>query len=455
MQAENIATDNGKSIGRNKAPDAVAEGLGQEMFALIARLYPLCRSITGAGVRDTLAIVKEYIPLEVHEVPTGTAVFDWTVPREWNIRDAYVKDRNGVRVIDFKKHNLHVVGYSVPVHRTMPLAELKPHLFSVPEQPDWIPYRTSYYHESWGFCVTHNQLLGLVDGDYEVCIDATLAPGSLTYGEYFVPGEIEDEVLFFAHTCHPSLCNDNLSGIVLAACLARHLRSIKPRYTYRFVFAPSTIGSITWLSINAARLQRIKHGLIMAVLGDAGNMTYKKSRRGDAVIDRAVQHVLYHKREPYNVLEFLPHGYDERQFCSPGINLPMGRLTRSPNGGYPEYHTSADNLDLISPAALQDSFSTYTAVIAVLERNRRYVNLNPMCEPQLGRRGLYRKTGSYKDVGAREHALLWVLNLSDGEHTLLDIAERAGLCFDIVAAAADDLHACGLLREIHSHEGAI
>ena len=427
---------------------SVAGTLGQEMHALIERLYPLCRSITGNGVRDTLKIVKEHIPLELHEIPTGTAVFDWTVPKEWNIRDAYVKDRNGVRIIDFKKHNLHVVGYSVPVHRTMPLAELKTHLFSLPEQPDWIPYRTSYYNESWGFCITHNQLLSLRDGDYEVCIDTTLEPGSLTYAECFVPGETEDEVLFFSHTCHPSLCNDNLAGIALAAYLARHLQGVKSRYSYRFLFAPATIGSITWLSMNAARLQHIKHGLVMAVLGDAGKMTYKKSRRGDAEIDRAVLHVLQHKQQDFSVLEFSPYGYDERQFCSPGINLPMGRLTRSPNGGYPEYHTSADDLDLMNPAALQDSFSTYMAVINVLERNRRYVNLNPMCEPQLGKRGLYSKTGGHKNIGAHALALLWVLNLSDGEHSLLAIAERANLSFDIVSAAADDLRACDLLREL-------
>lgn len=428
--------------------NSVARPLGQEMHALIERLYPLCRSITGNGVRDTLKIVKEHIPLELHEIPTGTAVFDWTVPKEWNIRDAYVKDRNGMRVIDFKKHNLHVVGYSIPVHRTMPLAELKTHLYSLPEQPDWIPYRTSYYNESWGFCITHKQLLSLRDGDYEVCIDTTLEPGSLTYGECFIPGETEDEVLFFSHTCHPSLCNDNLAGIALATYLARHLQGVKSRYSYRFLFAPATIGSITWLSINAAQLQRVKHGLVMAVLGDAGKMTYKKSRRGDAEIDRAVLHVLQHKQQDFGVLEFSPYGYDERQFCSPGINLPMGRLTRSPNGGYPEYHTSADDLGLMNPAALQDSFATYLAVINVLECNRRYVNLSPMCEPQLGKRGLYSKTGGHKDIGARTLALLWVLNLSDGEHSLLAIAERANLSFDIVSAAADDLRACGLLREL-------
>lgn len=428
--------------------NSVAGTLGREMHALIERLYPLCRSITGNGVRDTLKIVKEHIPLELHEIPTGTPVFDWTVPKEWNIRDAYVKDRNGVRVIDFKKHNLHVVGYSIPVHRTMPLAELKTHLYSLPEQPDWIPYRTSYYNESWGFCITHKQLLSLRDGDYEVCIDTTLEPGSLTYGECFIPGETEDEVLFFSHTCHPSLCNDNLAGIALATYLARHLQGVKSRYSYRFLFAPATIGSITWLSINAAQLQRVKHGLVMAVLGDAGKMTYKKSRRGDAEIDRAVLHVLQHKQQDFGVLEFSPYGYDERQFCSPGINLPMGRLTRSPNGGYPEYHTSADDLGLMDPAALQDSFATYLAVINVLECNRRYVNLSPMCEPQLGKRGLYSKTGGHKDIGARTLALLWVLNLSDGEHSLLAIAERANLSFDIVSAAADDLRACGLLHEL-------
>lgn len=424
---------------------------GQDMIALIERLYPICRSITGAGVRDTLSILKELIPLEIREVPTGTPVFDWVVPKEWNIRDAYVKNRDGERVIDFKKHNLHVVGYSMPVRRTMPLAELKQHLFSLPDQLDWIPYRTSYYNESWGFCITHRQLLSLTEGDYEVCIDSTLEPGQLTYAECYIPGDTEDEVLFFAHVCHPSLCNDNLSGVAVAAQLARHLLGTKTKYSYRFLFAPATIGSITWLAQNESRLARIRHGLVMAVLGDAANMTYKKSRRGNAEIDRAVLHVLQHKAQGHTVLEFSPYGYDERQFCSPGINLPMGRLTRSPNGGYPEYHTSADNLDIMSAEALQDSLATYLAVIEVLEKNRRYMNLRSKCEPQLGKRGLYRKTGGHKDIGSHEFALLWVLNQSDGDHTLLDIAERANLPFSIIAAAVDDLLECGLLREYQIH----
>lgn len=422
-------------------------GVGNEMYSLIKRLYPLNRSITGDGVRQTLSIIKERIPLQTYEVPSGTKVFDWTVPNEWNIRDAYIKNQEGVRVVDLNDHTLHVVSYSTPVHATMQLSELKKKLFTLPDHPDWIPYRTSYYSEAWGFCLTHNQMLSLPEGEYEVCIDSTLEPGSLTYGEYFLKGEYEDEILFFTHICHPSLCNDNLSGIALVTELARYLQTVPLRYSYRFVFAPATIGSITWLSCNENHLDRIKQGLVVAVVGDKANMAYKLSRRGNAEIDRAALHILENKDQGYDVLKFSPYGYDERQFCSPGIDLPVGRLTRSPNGCFPEYHTSADNLDLISLPHLEDSLETYLAIIRVLEGNYKYKNLYPKCEPQLGKRGLYRKTGGYQDIGSNELALLWVLNMSDGAHDLLDIAEISGLEFDVIQAAAMKLLECGLLEE--------
>lgn len=421
--------------------------LGAQMYALATRLFPICRSITGDGVRQTLAMLREVIPLEMHEVASGTPVFDWTVPKEWNVRDAYIKNARGERVVDFQESNLHIVNYSIPVHRKMRLDELRPHLHSLPERPDWIPYRTSYYNESWGFCLAHGALTALADGEYEVCIDSSLTDGALTYGEYYLPGRSSREVLIYTHVCHPSLANDNLSGIVVTAQLARHLGASPRRYSYRFVFAPGTIGSITWLSRNEAHLKDIQHGLVVALVGDLGQLTYKKSRAGDAEIDRAVLQALRDSGRETAVLEFSPYGYDERQFCSPGINLPVGRLTRTPNGEYPEYHTSADNLELLRPEALAESLATCVAVVNILENNLRYLNTSPKGEPQLGKRGLYRKTGG-RDVGQHEFAMLWVLNLSDGEHGLLDIAERSGLKFESIWTAAQDLLNAGLLREV-------
>ena len=422
---------------------------GEEMVRFIAEAYPICRSITGDGVRRTLALIRERIPLDFHEVPSGTPVFDWTVPQEWNIRDAWIKDPAGRKVVDFLSCNLHVLNYSVPVQARMPLEKLKEHLFTLPDKPDLIPYRTSYYKETWGFCLSHHQLQALPAGEYEVFIDSTLEDGSLTYGELFLEGESEREVLFSTHICHPSLCNDNLSGIAVMAWLARTLQARpRRRYSYRFLFIPGTIGSITWLARNEERAGRIAHGLVAANLGDAGWFHYKRSRRGDAVIDRAVLEVLRASGEEFRVEDFTPFGYDERQYNSPGFNLAVGSLTRTPYGRYPEYHTSADNLDFVKPEALEGSLRIYLAVVDVLEGNRRYLNLNPKCEPQLGRRGLYRSIGGDEAGRARELALLWVLNLSDGEHDLLAIAERAGMSFAAIREAADALLEVGLLREV-------
>jgi aminopeptidase-like protein len=429
------------------SPYAEAEEAGLAMHRLMAELYPICRSITGEGFRSSLRILQREIPLEIHEVPTGTPVFDWTVPREWNIRDAFVKDASGGRVIDFRAHSLHVLNYSVPIHRTMTLAELRPHLYTLPDQPDLIPYRTSYYKEQWGFCLSHSALQRLEEGDYEVCIDSSLEPGSLTYGELFLPGETEDEVLISTHCCHPSLCNDNLSGMALATTLARQLAGLSRRYSYRFLFIPGTIGSITWLALNEERAARIRHGLVVACVGDPGGPNYKRSRRGDAEIDRAAAHVLQHSGQAYEVYDFSPYGYDERQYCSPGFNLAVGSLTRTPHGRYPEYHTSADNLDLVRPEALADSLGLYRAVIDVLEHNRAYLNTSPRGEPQLGKRGLYGSLGGNTSAKAFEMALLWVLNFSDGQHSLLDIAERAGAPFAQIRDAAAALARSGLLVE--------
>jgi aminopeptidase-like protein len=422
--------------------------LGREMYELVERLYPIPRSITGSGVRETLRIVGELLPepLTLHEVPSGTPVLDWTVPQEWNVREAWVKDPSGRKVVDFADHTLHLLGYSVPVHRRMPLAELEEHLHSLPDQPDLVPYRTSYYAEAWGFCLPHRVREALPEGEYEVRIDAELADGSLTYGELAIPGETEDEVLLSCHLCHPSLANDNLSGLAVTAFLARELLALSDlRYTYRFVWAPGTIGAITWLARNRDAAGRIAHGLVAANLGDSGPFHYKRSQRQDAPIDRAVAHVLRTAGEANEIEDWVPFGYDERQYNSPGFRLPVGLLSRTPWGRFPEYHTSADDLSLVSGTNLAESLETYLRVMAILEGDLVYRNLSPHGEPQLGRRGLYSKLGGSAHGRERQLDLLWVLDQSDGERSLLDVAERAGRPFAAVRAAADLLCDAGLL----------
>jgi aminopeptidase-like protein len=332
----------------------------------------------------------------------------------------------------------------VPVRRRMSLEELRPHLHSLPEHPDWIPYRTSYYAENWGFCLAHRELEALAAGEYEVCVDSTLEPGSLSYGELFLPGESEEEILFSCHSCHPSLANDNLSGTAVAVWLARHLAGMPRRHGMRFLFIPGTIGSITWLARNEAAVGRIRHGLVLSCLGDPGRSTYKRSRRGNALVDRAAAQVLRQGGE-HELMDFVPYGYDERQYCSPGYDLAVGCLTRTPNGRFPEYHTSADNIEFVRPEALEDSLAKALAIVEVLEHDAAYQNLSPRGEPQLGRRGLYGNVGGTTPPGF-EMALLWVLNLSDGRHTLLDVAERSGLSFGLLRKAAEALAAHALLR---------
>jgi aminopeptidase-like protein len=422
------------------------DATGQFMEDLMRELYPICRSITGNGVRQTLSILGQHIPLEIHEVPSGTPVFDWTVPKEWNIRDAYILDPRGRKIVDFQKSNLHVLSYSTPIAGKFPLAELKKHLFSLPEFPDWIPYLTSYYKENWGFCLSHRQLESLEEGEYEVCIDSTLENGSLTYGEILIPGVTEEEFLLSCYVCHPSLCNDNLSGVVLLTALARYLRTQKLRYSYRLLFIPETIGAITWLSRNESQLSRIRHGLVATCVGDPGHLRYKKSRRGNAPIDRIVSRVLKASGEPHEELEFFPMGSDERQFCSPGFNLPVGSLMRTPYIRFPEYHTSADNLELVRARFLADTFSKYVKVIAAAEAEEVYVSTNPKGEPQLGRRGLYQDIGATKGGSFKIASVMWVLNLSDGDHSIEDISEQSGMPLPEIKAAADALLAKGLLR---------
>jgi aminopeptidase-like protein len=420
---------------------------GKRMHRFIAGLYPICRSITGDGFRETLARVREHVPLEVHEVPTGTRVFDWTVPKEWNIHDAWVKDAKGEKVIDFRTSNLHVVNYSVPVHRKMPLSELRGHLHTLPDKPDWIPYRTSYYKEDWGFCLAHRDLQKFEDGEYEVRIDSRLENGSLTYGEYYLPGKRTDVVLLSCHACHPSLCNDNLSGVALVTTLAQLLSGVSLEYSYRFLFIPGTIGPITWLARNEDKAGKIRHGLVVACVGDPGKFHYKRSRQGNAEIDLVAAHALRHRPEGFNARDFSPYGYDERQYCSPGFNLSVGSLTRTPHGRFPQYHTSADDLDFVHPEGLAGSLEVYLSVCRILEQNFRYINVNPKCEPQLGRRGLFRAMGGLPDAGRFEKAMLWVLNYSDGNHSLLDIADKADLSFKLVWQAARTLFENGLLYE--------
>ena len=423
--------------------------IGREAYETIRKLYPISRSITGEGVRTTLRTVQQHIPLEIVEVPSGTKVFDWTVPPEWNIKDAYVKNRQGERIVDFRKCNLHVVGYSVPIHAKLTLSELKPHLFTIPERPDWIPFRTSFYHKNWGFCLSHKQFSELMEEEYEILIDSTLTEsGTLTYGECYLPGKTKDEVLVSTHVCHPSLCNDNLSGISVATLLARTVATWDRQYSYRFLFIPTTIGSITWLATHEDIVPFVKHGLVLTGLGDTGKVTYKKSRRGEAVIDRVMKHVLKHSGQDHRIIDFMPYGYDERQFCSPGFDLSVGSFMRTPHGEYPEYHTSADNLDLVSPSSLGASYEHCLNVFSALEHNHTYLNLNPKCEPQLGKRGLYRAIAGQQEKQARELALLWVLNLSDGTHSLLDIAERSGMPFPEIRQSAESLAACGLLKDL-------
>lgn len=422
-------------------------GAGGAIYDLAAQLFPVCRSITGNGVRETLRLLGHHIPIKVKEIPTGTQVFDWTVPREWNVRDAYVKDSRGCRVVDFRESNLHVVGYSTPVHATLSLNELKKHIFTLPEQPDLIPYRTSYYSDFWGFCMAYNQFLKLADGEYEVMIDTSLKKGSLTYGEYVHQGDTDAEVLLSAHICHPSLANDNCSGLALLTHFAMNLSRLQTRYSYRFLFAPGTIGAIAWLARNESKVDRIKHGLVVSCVGDGGAATYKKSRRGDALIDRAMAHVLRKVTPRPTIIDFSPYGYDERQYCSPAFDLPVGLFQRSQFGTFREYHTSADNLDFIQPRHLEDSYNILAEAINIIENERVFINLNPKCEPQLGRRGLYAAIGGDQDATAKSMAMLWVLNLSDGQYSLLDIAERAGIPFATIREAADLLGMHGLLKE--------
>ncbi|PBO85615.1 MAG: peptidase M28 [Thaumarchaeota archaeon] len=423
------------------------DNISQEMYQLMKDLYPLCRSITGNNVRKTHEIIRKHLEIQSYEVPTGTEVYDWVIPKEWNINDAYVIDPTGKKIIDFKKSNLHIVNYSIPVKKKIFLTELKKKLHTLPKQPDSIPYLTSYYSEDWGFCLTHNQFLELIDGEYEIVIDSSLDDGHLTYGEYFIKGKTENEILITCYTCHPSLCNDNLSGVTLVTFLAKYLSKLSLNYSYRFLFIPETIGAIAWLSINEKNTFKIKHGLVATCLGDSGSFTYKKSRRGNAEIDQVVINVLQNSNSKFTLLDFFPSGSDERQFCSPGFNLPVGSLMKTMYGKFDEYHTSADNLEFVNANNLKDSITKYIEIIFVLENNAKFLNLIPKCEPQLSKRGLYDTLGGQKVNDLTKNAIQWILNLSDGENSLLDISNKSGINFNIIVNAANMLIQKNLLQK--------
>ncbi|HSJ23026.1 MAG TPA: DUF4910 domain-containing protein [Nocardioidaceae bacterium] len=438
-----MSTDVADLIGQLAPGVASAHDVGARLHATMEELYPICRSITGDGVRATLDVLEKAVPLQRQAVPSGHQAFDWTVNDEWNVRDAYVADRHGERVIDFRRHNLHLVSYSTPVRETMSLEELRPHLHTLPDRPDLIPYRTTYYHRTWGFCLAHNELERLDEGPFEVVVDTTLEPGELTYGELVVPGESSDEVILSAHLCHPSLANDNLSGLVVATELARLLGSLdRRRYTYRFLFAPGTIGSITWLSRNPEVWPRIRHGLVLTGLGGPGALVYKQTRRGDRTVDRAASHVVL--RDGGEVRGYSPYGYDERQYNSLGFDLPVGRLSRTPHGEYPEYHTSADDLDFVTPDQLVGSLRALLEIVDVLENDRVLRNTSPYGEPQLGKRGLYPTVGG-RSADDEVMAMLWTLAYADGSTSLLEISEISGMPFAAVRDAAAKLSVPGLL----------
>ncbi len=418
------------------------------MHDFARELFPLCRSITGAGLRQTLQLIRGHVPLALHEVASGTSVLDWQIPAEWNVEGGRIETLSGHVVVDFADCNLHVVNYSCSVDAIVSREELSAHVHTLPGQPDLVPYRTAYYGQQWGFCLSDRVWESMHDAQYRVRIDSTLAPGSLSYGELTIAGREPREVLISVHCCHPSLANDNLSGITVATELARHLLGRDNRLSYRFLFIPATIGSIAWLALHEDLLPRIEHGLVLTCVGDAGPFHYKQSRRGDAAIDRVVAHVLARRSSPHKILPFSPYGYDERQYCSPGYDLPVGCFMRSPNGTFRQYHTSADNLDFITPAALERSLDVLVEVVGVLERNIVYARVDGRGEPQLGRRGLYRAVSGQREHEDAQMALLWVLNQSDGGRSLLDIAERSGIDFDRIADAAELALTADLIRPV-------
>jgi aminopeptidase-like protein len=494
-------------LGRRLLGEAESGRTLDHIERFVRAAYPLCRSITGDAVRETFdqmqGLLGDTLPLTRHEVPSGTPVLDWQVPLEWNLRRATLQNPAGRTVIDSAQHNLHVLNYSVPMKGSVRFDELDQHLYSLPDQPDTIPYRTSYYQERWGLCLSENQRRELRatattsqrdSASWQVDIDTTLEAGALTYAELFLPGNSQEEILFSAHSCHPSLYNDNLSGLSVVATCARILNATSQpgerHFSYRFLFGPGTIGAITWLARNRNRTARVRGGLVAANLGHLADPAgprfhYKRSRRGDSYFDQIVEQTL-RRETSFECLDFSPFGYDERQFCSPGFNLAIGSLTRTPWGQYPEYHTSGDDLSLFDRSKLEESLALYLQIIAALEHSRGtlpeppaaelgesgerqeaagartlrdsassdgtpvFRNLAPHGEPQLGSRGLYSTLGGGDEGRERQLALLWVLNLSDGRHSLGDIAQRSGIDGELIDRVAQLLVDAELLATLRS-----
>lgn len=405
--------------------------VGQGLYDLATRLFPICRSITGDGFRLSLEMIREQVPeMQVFEVPTGTQVFDWTIPREWNIRGGWIRNKQGETIIDFRNSNLHVLGYSVPIHQTVSREELLEHVYTQPEQPDWIPYVTSYYKERWGFCMSERQKQQLTDEEYEVCIDSTLADGSLTYGELIVPGETDEEIFFSTYLCHPSMANNELSGPCLMTALIKYVQSLKSRrYTYRFIIVPETIGSITYLSRNLKTMQQhVKAGFVLSCVGDDRTYSMVSTKYEDTLADRVLENVLRFHYPDFIRYSFMKRASDERQYGSAGVGLPVCAFCRSKYHEYPEYHTSADDLSLISPEGLQGSYEVMVKVIDALEHNRHYCMTVP-CEPQLGKRGLY-PTISQKGTYAAFRAMQHFTAYADGRNDLIDISNLIGTPVD-------------------------
>lgn len=431
-------------------PDQTRPLNPQQIYDFAARIFPISRSITGNGVRETLQLIKSHLPdLQIFEVPSGTQAFDWQVPDEWNISDAWIIDENGNKIIDWKTCNLHVVSYSIPVNEKMTLEELDKHLHSLPDMPEAIPYVTSYYKSYWGFCISHKQRQQLKSGIYHVVIDSQLKPGSLTYGELIIPGEEPSEILLSTYICHPSMANNECSGPAVTTFLAKWLlEQPRRRHTYRIVFIPETIGSIVYLSRNLERLQKCTvAGFVVTCVGDDRCYSFLPSRRGNTLADKVALHILRKHADDFTQYSFLERGSDERQYCSPLVNLPVVSIMRSKYARYPEYHTSLDNLNLISPEGLGGACEVLKLCLTALEQNCVYT-ATTCCEPQLGKRNLYPTLSMRSSVGAQTLLMRDILAYCDGQLDLIDIAEILGVSINECCEIIDTLLAHGLLKKV-------